>query len=149
MKSKVIVLSSLLFVGMQQTHVKWTLQLNHQMYFSAFFLAIQHMIRYWRYGSFYHFMICQYNGVKPLENLVNIIIFGCFVQLYILHEVCEYEKIFHNWKLIYWGQFLRSVFWGKMGSLFWDYASTLVEWVCICPHQMCCHELCSYFCLIF
>ena len=38
-------------------------------------------------------MICPYDGVKPLENLVNIIIFGHFVQLYILHEVYEYEKI--------------------------------------------------------
>nr|XP_023892307.1 uncharacterized protein LOC112004312 [Quercus suber] len=26
--------------GTQQTHGKWTLQLNHQMYFSAFFLAV-------------------------------------------------------------------------------------------------------------
>ncbi|KAK4566996.1 hypothetical protein RGQ29_003016 [Quercus rubra] len=30
----------LLLKGMQQTHGKWTLQLNHQMYFSAFFLAV-------------------------------------------------------------------------------------------------------------
>ena len=38
--------------------------------------------------SLYLFMICPYDRVKCLENLVNIIIFGCFVQLYILHEVC-------------------------------------------------------------
>ena len=60
--------------------------------FSIFLGSITHdqILNVWIFLSFH---ICPYDGVKPLENLVNIIIFGCFVQLFILHEVYEYEKI--------------------------------------------------------
>ena len=41
--SQVIVLSFLLFVVMQQTHGKWTLHLNHLVFFSAVFLEVLHL----------------------------------------------------------------------------------------------------------
>ena len=43
-------LTSLLFIGMQQTHGKWTLLLNNLMCSSAGYLAVWHMIRCWRCG---------------------------------------------------------------------------------------------------
>ena len=40
-------------------------------------------------------MICLYDGVKPIENLVNKIIVGCFIRFYIriIGVVDEVEKI--------------------------------------------------------
>ena len=38
-------------------------------------------------------MICLYDGVKPIKNLVNKIIVGCFIQFYVLCGVYEDEKI--------------------------------------------------------
>ena len=35
-------------------------------------------------GSLSLFMICLYDGVKPIENLVNKIIVACFIRFYVL-----------------------------------------------------------------
>ena len=87
LQSQVIVLTFPLFVGIQQTHGKWTLHLNNLIYFFVVFLEVWHMIIYQRCGSLSLFMICLYDVVKPLENLVNKIISLIFIGVYKYHQL--------------------------------------------------------------
>ena len=34
------------------------------------------------------FMICLYDTVKPIKNLVSKIIVGCFIRFYVLYVAC-------------------------------------------------------------
>ena len=86
-------LSFFLFVVMQQTHGKWTLHLNHLVFFSAVFLEVLHLTGSY-IGGIVHslFKIRLYDGVKPLKNLVNKIIVGCFIRFYVLYVACMKMK---------------------------------------------------------
>ena len=60
--------------------------------FSCFLgsIAHDHILEVWISLSL--FMICLYDGVKPIENLVNKIIVGCFKGFYVLYEACMKTK---------------------------------------------------------
>ena len=55
--------------------------------FSRFLRSIahDHILEVWISLSLHDM---SYDGVKPIDNLVNKIIVGCFIRFHVLYEVC-------------------------------------------------------------
>ena len=90
----------------------------HDVLFSSFLgsIAQDHILRC---GSLSPFMICPYDGVKPIEILVNKIIVGCFICFYVLYVACmkmkryQSSSIYGNWS-VGWYSFRKQPNW-KIG----------------------------------
>ena len=151
-------LTFILFVGMQQTHGKWTLLLQHLMYFSA----ISWQYSTWsdvdgmdsslsfRDMSIWCCKTCRELGKYNYCWMVHIVV--CVireVRLKMKKNKGWFHQICCNW-IPMLGAISSVKYFGEKWAISWDYRSASVILVCICPHHpMCLHGLCSCFCFIF